>query len=289
MANSNKNQDKLKKLLKKYNINHKLEIIEFDNIDNVIKERINQGFDGIVAAGGDGTVNAIANSLAETNIPMGIIPLGTFNHFAKDNGIPLLLESSIKNLSEGEIQSIDLAKVNDRYFVNNSSLGIYTRIVRVRELYEKSGFSKIRAIFKTFTNLIFKVWFNLPRYHFFIKTDDIEKEVISPFIFIGNNEYIIDQVFRFGRRSNMNEGVISLYYLDCGDNDRLTDAIWKAYSDNPDTQEEFRFSKYKWIQVKTSQKVNNVSVDGEIIKMQPKLDYKIIPQGLKIIKPTNNG
>ncbi len=286
ISSSARKNNTLEKLLKKYGIIYDIHNIKGNDIKSVVKNNIDKGYDAFVAAGGDGTINALVNSLKGRNIPLGIIPLGTFNHFAKDNNIPLTLNDSVKNLIEGQTKPIDTAKVNNRIFINNSSLGIYTRIVRIRELYEKSGFSKIRAMTKTFSSVVFKVLFNLPQYHFKIKTEDIDREVITPFIFIGNNEYIINKAFRFGRRENLNTGKMSLYYLDCGNNDSLINAVWKAYNNNPNTQEEFSYTKHTKIHITNmNQEISHITVDGEVFKMSSDLDYEIIPKSLYVIKP----
>jgi diacylglycerol kinase family enzyme len=79
----------------------------------------------IVAGGGDGTVNAVANELIGTSISLGVLPLGTLNHFARDLHIPLDLDDAALNLFTGRALPIDVGEVNGRIFLNNSSLGIY--------------------------------------------------------------------------------------------------------------------------------------------------------------------
>jgi integrase len=84
----------------------------------------------IVAGGGDGTVNAVASELMGSSITLGVLPLGTLNHFAKDLHIPQDLEGAVRNLITGRAIPVDVGEVNGRFFLNNSSLGIYPRIVR---------------------------------------------------------------------------------------------------------------------------------------------------------------
>src|ERR1051325_157929 len=87
----------------------------------------------IVAAGGDGTVNSVASAVVESDKILGILPLGTLNHFARDLKIPFDLEAAAKTIVAGHVTRIDVAEVNNRIFVNNSSLGLYPIIVRERE------------------------------------------------------------------------------------------------------------------------------------------------------------
>lgn len=87
----------------------------------------------VVAGGGDGTLSSVAAGLVNTGIALGALPLGTLNHFAKDLGIPLEPEAALDAVSTGAPLAVDVGEVNGRYFVNNSSLGLYPSIVHRRE------------------------------------------------------------------------------------------------------------------------------------------------------------
>ena len=86
----------------------------------------------VVAAGGDGTVSRVASGLIGTAAVLGVLPLGTFNHFAKDLRIPLNLEQAVATIAAGRVESVDVGMVNDRVFLNNSSIGIYPGIIEAR-------------------------------------------------------------------------------------------------------------------------------------------------------------
>src|SRR5688572_18606130 len=79
----------------------------------------------VVAAGGDGTVSAVAGCLRDTGIAMAVLPLGTLNHFARDLGIRADCEAAVEAIARGERVAVDMGAVNDRPFVNNASIGIY--------------------------------------------------------------------------------------------------------------------------------------------------------------------
>src|SRR4030095_15170061 len=98
----------------------------------VVRRQIN-GASVAVAAGGDGTVNAVAAAVIGTPTRMGVIPLGTLNHFAKDLAIPLEIERAVDTIAGGRVVAIDVGEVNGRVFVNNSSLGLYASLVQARE------------------------------------------------------------------------------------------------------------------------------------------------------------
>src|ERR1041385_7680888 len=79
----------------------------------------------LVAAGGDGTLSAVADVLRGTDTALGVIPVGTMNHFAKDLGIPLDAGEAAQVIGTGRCIRVDVGEVNGRAFINNASLGIY--------------------------------------------------------------------------------------------------------------------------------------------------------------------
>jgi diacylglycerol kinase family enzyme len=85
-----------------------------------------------VAGGGDGTSGTVAAVLVDTNVALGVLPMGTRNPFAKDLGNPLDRKPAVRTLFTGRIDCVDVAEVNGRVFVNNSSIGIYPQIARER-------------------------------------------------------------------------------------------------------------------------------------------------------------
>ena len=101
--------------------------------------------DVLVAAGGDGTVGSVAGVAVETNATFGVLPLGTLNHFARDAGIPLELPEAVQTIVQGSVRDVDVGDLNGRIFVNNSSLGIYPRMVWERNVEQHHGRGKWTA------------------------------------------------------------------------------------------------------------------------------------------------
>ena len=89
--------------------------------------------DAVVVGGGDGSIRTVAGVLAGSEVPLGILPLGTLNHFAKDLGIPLHLGEAAEVIAKGAQRDVDLAEVNGETFINNSWIGIYPYMVLDRE------------------------------------------------------------------------------------------------------------------------------------------------------------
>ena len=102
------------------------------DVSAAAKQAVAGNHETIVAAGGDGTVSTVAAEVAGTEKMLGILPLGTLNHFAKDLHVPLRLEDAVQTIVERNVATVDVGEVNRRVFINNSSLGIYPHIVHRR-------------------------------------------------------------------------------------------------------------------------------------------------------------
>ena len=155
----------------------------------------------------DGTVSAVASALAGSNAILGILPMGTLNHFAKDMHIPLDLEAAVATITRGKTAHCDVGEVNGRIFVNNSSLGLYPSMVFERDLQQRrTGRSKWTAVFWASLTVLRR--FRSVRVRMKINGQTCVRK--TPFVFVGNNEYEIEGL-NVGTRSCLNSGHLSLY------------------------------------------------------------------------------
>lgn len=236
--------------------------------------------DIIVAGGGDGTINSVASAAMESGKTMGVLPFGTMNHFAKDLHIPLDLEGAIETILAGHSINIDVGEVNDRIFVNNSSLGLYPSIVREREKQQRLGWGKWPAY----------VWAALAvlrRYPFLnVRLSVDEKELVSqtPFVFIGNNEYQMESL-NIGGRARLDSGKLSLYMSDRTSRLGLIRLTLRALFGGLRQEKDFiaLLTQETWIG--TKHKRLRVAVDGEVLVMEPPLHYRVRPQALRVLAP----
>lgn len=142
--------------------------------------------DAVVIAGGDGSIGTAAAVLSTTDVPLAVLPLGTFNHFAKDIGMPLDITEAAAAIVHGEVSRIDLAEVNGHCFVNNSSVGVYPAMVSLRDqIREERSWGKVRAV----PVAGWRVLRRFPVRRMTITADDYHERVRSPFVFVGNNRY----------------------------------------------------------------------------------------------------
>jgi diacylglycerol kinase family enzyme len=239
--------------------------------------------DTVVAGGGDGTINSVTSQLLNTKKALGILPLGTMNHFAKDLHIPLELEAAVETIIEGHVANVDLGEVNGQIFVNNSSLGLYPSIVREREKQQRLGWGKWPAY----------VWAAiavLQRYPFLnIRLDVDGKELTSrtPFVFIGNNEYEMETL-NIGGRAWLDAGELSLYVTNRTGRWGLVRLAWRALFGGLRQEKDFLALCTKEIWIETKHKRIRVALDGEVTIMVPPLHYRVLPGKLRVLAPANN-
>jgi diacylglycerol kinase family enzyme len=140
----------------------------------------------VVAAGGDGTVSAVASTLIDCQTRLGILPLGTLNHFAKDLRIPMDLPSAVQVLADGRMRQVDVAEVNGRAFINNCSIGLYPHLVTRRDRQrQRLGRNKWVATGIALLSVLGKY----PLVRVLIDAPGQSLRSRTPIVFVGNNRY----------------------------------------------------------------------------------------------------
>ncbi|MDX2054980.1 MAG: diacylglycerol kinase family protein [Polyangiaceae bacterium] len=145
----------------------------------------------VVAAGGDGTINTVAQATLLAGLPFGIIPQGTFNYSSRTHGIPSDIHEATRALLSARIKPIQVGEVNDRIFLVNAGLGLYPRILEDREKF-KAQYGRYRAV---------AIWAGLTtlahwRHQLALEiVHDRQTEIVhTPTLFIGNNPLQLEQV-----------------------------------------------------------------------------------------------
>jgi diacylglycerol kinase family enzyme len=246
-----------------------------------LRSAVQAGEPRVAVAGGDGTLASAAAVLAGTPTALAVIPGGTLNHFARDLGIPTDLEQAVRLIPRGEVRALDLGEVNGEVFINNSLLGFYPPVVKVRDRERRElGRGKWLATISA----LFKVLPRMPSLHVRIKADGLEIHRKTRFLFVGNNEYVM-RAFNFGARERFDRGDLYLYIANTPS--RLGLAGLALLSLVRDLKLSRRFDRWclPELTVETRLKALPVYLDGEVTLMAPPLRYRTHPHGLKVILP----
>src|SRR4029450_8027864 len=156
--------------------------------------------------GGDGTVSCAASVMAGGEKPLGILPLGTLNHFARDIGLPTDLDAAAAAISAGRWRDVDVGEVNGRVFVNNCSLGVYPEAVRGRESRRDRGAPKWPAMLQAMRDALRR----LPLLRLTLRTDDTTMRVATPLLRVVNTRSQT-ALLRLGQRQSLDEGRLWVY------------------------------------------------------------------------------
>jgi diacylglycerol kinase family enzyme len=237
--------------------------------------------DAIVVGGGDGSVRTVASVLAGSNNPLGILPLGTLNHFARDLGISLNTERAVATIAAGEQRAVDVGEVNDVIFVNNSSIGFYPHLVLERErTRRRKRLSKWIAMMLAMP----RVLRNLPLFRLTILVEGNVEPCRSPCVLVGNNEYRIT-LPRIGTRERLDGGELCLYVAKTQGRLSMFWLACRCILGLVKQQRDLRILKGATADISARRRRLLVAFDGEVAMMRSPLRYKIRPKALRVFAP----
>jgi len=254
---------------------------EGSDLNRLTQAAIDLGARTIVVGGGDGTVSSIASQLAGTQITLGVIALGTFNHFAKDLGIPLDLAGAVAVIARGEVSEIDIGMVNERGFVNNASIGVYTAFVRFRDTTQRRlGWHKwpaaLMATFSAFHHMRFL------KLRMQVNGEVVERE--TPFLFVGNNAYEIESL-RVGQRASLDAGQLCLYIGNRGTRAGLLWMVLRTLAGRRRRPCDFDVIHTQEVLVSSRHTSLRVATDGELSRLDTPLRFRSLPGALRVLVP----
>jgi diacylglycerol kinase family enzyme len=272
--------ESLRRLFARYGIEAEISLVgPGENITALAQARALEN-QIVVAGGGDGTVSSVSAAIAGAGAILGVLPLGTLNHFARDLGIPFDIEAAVRIIAEREIKSVDVGEVNGRVFINNSSLGIYPLLVWQRRKLERTGLSKWVAFGLAAVKVLRRPSFVTVR----LKVDGQELIRKTPFVLVGNNEYEIEGS-RIGIRPRLDAGHLAVYVAPVLSRVGFVGLFFRAIFGKLKGQTQFDALSTGQLWIETSRNRVLVAFDGEVDRMTSPLHYRIRAGALKVIVP----
>jgi YegS/Rv2252/BmrU family lipid kinase len=279
-------RDAARRAFERYEADEIESIIEIcerpESLARIVRHAIDSGADVIVAGGGDGTISSVANHLVGTNVALGVLPFGTLNHFAKDMRIPLDPAGAVETICRGEVTSIDVGEVNGRYFINNSSLGVYPDAVRVRERW--------RPLVGKWAALCIGVLMVLRRFPILRLKLEIDGTQIvrrAPLLFIGNNEYLVEWP-DLGGRAALDQGCLSLWMIGQPSRFALLRSALNLALGRLRLAPEIEARRLDRLTVRSRRRRIRVAIDGEVTKLRQPLNYRVHPRSLNVCIPSES-
>lgn len=251
-----------------------------DEMAQAAQAAAQENYEMIVAGGGDGTISLVASALIDSGKVLGVLPLGTLNHFAKDLRIPIDFEEAAQNLVSGSQVQVDVGEVNGRIFLNNSTLGLYPTLVREREKQQRLGWRKWPAF-------VWAAISALRRYPFLsvrVSVDGKPVTTRTPFVFVGNNQYVMERL-NIGTRERLDAGELSLYMTRGMGRFGLVRLALRALLGRLRDEKDFMAMSAREVTIATKSSRARVASDGEVDILQTPLEYRIRPRALSVVVP----
>ncbi len=273
--------DQITSIFAAHGITAEIQLVFGGSIEKCARKAIASGAGAVIAGGGDGTVGSVAAALADTGIPLGVLPLGRFGHFARDLGIPPDLEQALEIIASGHVASVDAGEVNGRIFVNNSSLGAYPFLVLDRERRRRRRRLQRPLALLLATVKLLRLF---PLRRVSVRAAERAEIWRTPCLFVGNNQYQLE-LFALGRRPRLNAGELWIYIA--RQQTRLS-LVWftlKCLIGLTDPAKDLRLFHVASAEISAHSRHLTVAVDGEVIRMHTPLKYRIRPAALRVYVP----
>lgn len=231
----------------------------------------------LVVGGGDGSLGSAASALAGTNVALGVLPLGTLNHFAKDLGLPIELDAAMDAIAANKPVAVDVAEVNGRVFLNNSSIGIYPFFVAKRSAeQERRGLGKLAAIGPALARTVRAASWQAVH----IAAQGNRERLLTPCVFVGNNFYDIADL---GRRESLSSHELCVHVVKQQSWFGLALLPFKIAFGLIDATRDVETYRTKALEITSHRATMLVSLDGEAISMGMPLNFRIRPAALQVL------
>lgn len=265
-------------------IEGEVELLDGAGVAKRAKEAVAAKAPLVIAGGGDGSISAAAGAIAGSETILGILPLGTLNHLARDLGIPFDIDQAAAIIGAGNEQRIDVAEINGRIFVNNSALGLYPLMVVDRDGQQKRlGRSKKLAMAVAAGRTI--VRFRHSRVTICAAGDRVA--IDTPLLFIGNNNYDV-ALPTAGKRASLTDGKLCVLVLRKKGRLGLFAAAVRALLGMTRDDDMIRLDAVEELRVESRRSHLTVAIDGETEQLQSPLTYKIRKGALRVMAPARS-
>lgn len=239
----------------------------------------------VVAAGGDGTLNAIATACHRHGAPLGIVPLGTFNYFARDLGIPLDPAAAAETLAHAPLRPVSAGMVDDRLFLVNASIGLYAEVIRNRENV-KARFGRYRVV-----ALAAAVASFFRRRRIFTVSIDVGGQTITRqtmMVFVCNNRFQLETL-GLQRAGDIAPDKLCISILKPASRLQIARILFRGMLGAMGGESLVEEMVAGTFSIQTKRNHLRVVTDGEISRQQAPLDFRALPAALQVIAPQPQG
>lgn len=252
-----------------------------DGIEEAVRAAMKAGAARVLVAGGDGSVAAAASAVCGEPTELAVLPGGTLNHFARDLGISTDAKEALDTASSGTARPVDAGKINERLFLNTSSVGAYVHFVRVREYLEPMLGYRIASFIAALRAL-----FQLRLLTVELEVDGERRRYITPIVFIGVGEREL-KAPTLGNR--VKDGRSGLHVLVVRGRTRGgmvalgLNAVARGIKTVARTPKLDSFIVDRC--TISRRREGRVSIDGELVKLGATLEYELVHDAIQVVAP----
>jgi diacylglycerol kinase family enzyme len=243
-----------------------------------IRKRYDAGQRLFIAAGGDGTIHTVVQPLVNSEATLAVLPVGTFNHFARDLKIPLDWSEAFDVAMSGATIQVDAGAVNDQYFLNNISIGLYPDIVEEREQLRHYG------KWKSYRRAAYAALHKFHHVHLNVETPHRLENLKTHVFLVSVNPY---DVFSFGLiapRETLGGGQLTVYWLPYMQKLQLIRTLARYFRGKMEPGADFLWMRTASLRVQTSRQLK-VGMDGELHELKPPLVIRAVPKSVLVKVP----
>jgi diacylglycerol kinase family enzyme len=254
-----------------------------DDVAELCEAAVAEGASALGAAGGDGTLGAVAAVAIDAGLPFVPVPFGTRNHFARDVGFdlddPL---GALAAFRDGRELQVDAARVDGRVFLNNVSLGVYAQLVHDPAHKTKN---RLVALGRLFTAAFGR---SRRRLGVLFEADGTRERHDVVVMLVSNNAYVLEPGEELGSRARLDEGLLYAYVVEAETRWALVKLLFRAALGRVETGAGWAEYSAPSFRVSTSRSRLHAAVDGEAVVLGSSLDLEILPQAIRVLIPTGS-
>jgi len=238
----------------------------------------------VVAAGGDGTINTVAHAVLGSGVPFAVLPQGTFNYFGRANGIPEDPTAAAKVLVEGELKLVQVGRLNDRIFLVNASLGLYPKLLKMREA-DKARFGRWRLV--AFASAMFTLLRSHRQLDLTMQAEGKQRMVRTLALFVGNNALQLERIgIQPAHRAALDRGELVGTVLRPISAMGMLGLILRGAVGRLGDAEQVQSFGFRTLAVSPRwRRDSKVGIDGEVCEMRAPLTFSVASEPLWLLTP----
>ncbi|HUP47025.1 MAG TPA: diacylglycerol kinase family protein [Thermoanaerobaculia bacterium] len=257
-----------------------VELTPAADVRSVLRTALDAGLRNFVVAGGDGTIHNLAQTLVGTDGILGIVPIGTVNHMARDLQIPADWHTALEIAVHGEIRQIDTGRVNEIHFLNSVIVGIYPTIAEYRERF-RSTHSKWRAYLRALRPAVRQ----FRHISLVIEMRDRVETIRTQLFVVAVNSYNLTQAGLVALKNSLDDGRLTIYTFGFMSRWQFVRAAAKFFRGKVEQVDGFRRVRTEVLRIDAASPVIRVAVDGEVRSLAPPLQISAVPASLLVRVP----